>query len=85
LNGAKSTTLRGLVGVVLLAIAKVMNTDVTALGPVALLVVPISLNGLFLAGCPIVKGFDERALAPSAAPTSTAVPAGPAAWVGAAS
>lgn len=75
----------GLVGVVLLAIANLMNTDVTELGLAALLVVPISLNELFLAGWLIVKGFDERALAPSDASTLAALPAGSPAWVGAAS
>lgn len=75
----------GLVGVVLLAIANVMNTDVTELGLAALLVVPISLNELFLAGWLIVKGFDERALAPSDASTPASIPAESPAWVGAAS
>jgi len=61
----------GLVGVGMLAVANLINPDVTQLGAAALLVVPMSLNELFLAGWLIVKGFDQQALAPTEAPTPT--------------
>jgi hypothetical protein len=62
----------GLVAVAMVAVFNLLGTDVTQIGPAVLLVVPIILNEFFLAGWLIVKGFDERALAPSDAPTSTA-------------
>jgi hypothetical protein len=62
----------GLVGVGMLAVANLINPDVTQLGAGALLVVPMSLNELFLAGWLIVKGFDRRALAPTDAPPPAA-------------
>ena len=64
----------GLVAVGLLAAFNLLGADVTEGGPAVLLVVPIAVNELFLAGWLIVRGFDERALAPSSpatpAPTS---------------
>lgn len=68
----------GLVAVGLLAAFNLMGADVTNLGPAVLLVVPITVNELFLAGWLIVKGFDRVALAPSDATTPTATSAAPA-------
>lgn len=68
----------GLVAVGLLAAFNLMGADVTKLGPAVLLVVPIAVNELFLAGWLIVKGFDQMALAPSDAATPTATSAAPA-------
>lgn len=63
----------GLVAVGLVAVFNLMDSDVTELGPAALLVVPIIVNEFFLAGWLIVKGFDQMALAPSDAPTPAPV------------
>ena len=60
----------GLVAVALLAAFNLMDADVAAGGPAVLLVVPIAVNELFLAGWLIVKGFDQRALAPWDAATT---------------
>ncbi len=58
-------------GVVAVALATVFNligADVTTVGPAVLLVVPIILNELWLAGRLIVKGFDQQPAAVQGAP-----------------
>ena len=68
----------GLLAVGLLTVFNLMGADVTTGGPAVLLVVPIAVNELFLAGWLIVKGFDQRALASSDAATPTPTSAAPA-------
>ena len=67
----------GLLAVGLLTVFNLMGADVTNGGPAVLLVVPIAINELFLAGWLVVKGFDQRALAPSDAATPTSTSAAP--------
>ena len=68
----------GLVAVGLLVVFNLMGADVTTGGPAVLLVVPIAIDELFLAGWLIVKGFDQRALASSDAATPAPASASPA-------
>jgi hypothetical protein len=58
----------GVAAVALATVFNVIGADVTTFGPAVLLVVPIMLNELWLAGRLIVKGFDQQPAAVQSAP-----------------